>query len=110
MARVDRSGEHCPICAKHRGEGSLVDGPLVWEDEQVLVFHRPPDATGCAFLGHLFVETRRHVPYLDELLGTRLHERHKNPRKWPDVPASRTAGDLDGRYKPASVGSVHAAS
>jgi diadenosine tetraphosphate (Ap4A) HIT family hydrolase len=69
MAEVDRSSEDCPICAKHRGEGSLVGGPLVWEDEHVLVFHRPPDATGRAFLGHLFVETRRHVPYLDQLTG-----------------------------------------
>ena len=41
--------------------------PLVSQDEHVFVFHRPPDATGRAFLGHLFVETRRHVPYLDEL-------------------------------------------
>jgi hypothetical protein len=37
-------------------------------------------------------------------LSVGRHERHENPRKRPDAPASRTAGDLDGRYRPASVG------
>jgi len=56
----------CPICAKHRGEGPLV-GPLVWQDEHLAIYHRPLGDDGTAFLGYLFVETRRHVPYLDEL-------------------------------------------
>jgi len=56
----------CPICAKHRGEGPLV-GPLVWEDEHCLVFHRPAGEDGTTVLGYLFVETRRHVPYLTDL-------------------------------------------
>lgn len=56
----------CPICAKHRGEGPLV-GPKVWDDELMLVFHRPVDETGTTMLGYLFVETRRHVPYLADL-------------------------------------------
>jgi len=67
MTEADQSSEDCPICAKHRGEGPLVGGPLVWEDEHLLVFHRPPDVTGRVFLGYLFIETRRHVPYLDQL-------------------------------------------
>lgn len=61
------TGEDCPICAKHRGVGSLLGGPLIWQDDHVLVFHRPPGKTGQVFLGHLFIETRRHAPYLDEL-------------------------------------------
>ncbi|MBM2615908.1 HIT domain-containing protein [Actinoplanes sp. LDG1-06] len=56
-------GGDCPICAKHRGEGPLLGGPLIWQDEHVLVFHRPPGV----FLGHLFIESRRHAPYLDDL-------------------------------------------
>jgi ATP adenylyltransferase len=53
--------DDCPICRKHRGEGPLV-GPVVHVDELVSVSHR---ATGA--LGYLFVESRRHVPYLDGL-------------------------------------------
>ncbi|GAA1641501.1 hypothetical protein [Actinoplanes couchii] len=54
----------CLICAKHRGRGPLAGGIRVWEDEHCLVFHRPPDATGNVVPGYLFVESRRHVPYL----------------------------------------------
>src|SRR5829696_6971918 len=60
------SEANCLMCAKHRGEGPLV-GPKVWEDELVLVFHRPVDETGTTVLGHLFVETRRHAPFLADL-------------------------------------------
>jgi diadenosine tetraphosphate (Ap4A) HIT family hydrolase len=56
----------CPICAKHRGEGPLV-GPIVWEDEHCLVFHAPLGGQDTVFLGYLFLETRRHVPYLADL-------------------------------------------
>jgi diadenosine tetraphosphate (Ap4A) HIT family hydrolase len=56
----------CPICAKHRGEGPLV-GPIVWEHEHFLAFHAPLREDGTAFLGYLFLETRRHVPYLADL-------------------------------------------
>ena len=54
-------GDGCPICAKHRGEGPL-GGVRVWEDEHVVVFHAP-----AGFVGHLFVETKRHAPYLADL-------------------------------------------
>jgi diadenosine tetraphosphate (Ap4A) HIT family hydrolase len=56
----------CPICAKHRGEGPLV-GHVVGENELLLVSHRPVGDDGTAALGYLFVEPRRHVPYLDDL-------------------------------------------
>lgn len=51
----------CLICLKQRGEGPLV-GPVVLSDDLVSVTHQ---ATGA--LGHLFVETRRHVPSIDGL-------------------------------------------
>jgi diadenosine tetraphosphate (Ap4A) HIT family hydrolase len=56
----------CLICAKHRGEGPLV-GPMVWADEHLLISHRPVGADGTTVLGYLYVETRRHVPYLTDL-------------------------------------------
>lgn len=57
----------CLICDKHQGEGPLF-GPVVWGDDLVVVNHRP--ALGqerTAYLGYLFVETRRHVPAIDQL-------------------------------------------
>lgn len=56
----------CLICAKHRGDGPLV-GPVVWQDDLVVVSHRPVAADGVGVPGYLFVETRRHVPWLDGL-------------------------------------------
>src|SRR5687767_11564449 len=60
------TGDDCPICAKHRGEGPLV-GPKVFEDRHVLVFNAPIGDDGTVFAGYLFVETRRHAPYLADL-------------------------------------------
>ena len=51
----------CPICAKHRSEGDLA-GPVLWADDLVVVSHK-----ASAFPGYVFVETRRHVPFFDEL-------------------------------------------
>jgi ATP adenylyltransferase len=56
----------CLICGKHRGDGPLV-GQIVAEDELLLVTHKPVGADGTAVLGYLFVETRRHAPYLADL-------------------------------------------
>lgn len=51
----------CPICAKHRGEGPL-GGRRVWHDDLLVVWH-----AAAPVLGHLFVETRRHAPFLPDL-------------------------------------------
>jgi diadenosine tetraphosphate (Ap4A) HIT family hydrolase len=57
----------CAVCLKHRGAGPLL-GEKLWEDELVLAFHAPLE-DGRAYLGHLLVETRRHVPALAGLAG-----------------------------------------
>lgn len=54
----------CPICDKHAGRGPLA-GPLLYEDDLVLVYHAPPASVG-GYLGYTFVETRRHVRGLAE--------------------------------------------
>jgi diadenosine tetraphosphate (Ap4A) HIT family hydrolase len=59
-------GSDCQICAKHRGEGPL-GGELVAHFEGLSIYHAPPGEDGLASLGHLFVESDRHAPYLDDL-------------------------------------------
>ncbi len=49
----------CPLCERHRGAGPLAGVPI-YEDDLVLAYHAPPEANG-AYLGYVFVETRRHV-------------------------------------------------
>jgi diadenosine tetraphosphate (Ap4A) HIT family hydrolase len=51
----------CPICLKHRGVGNLV-GPVIYDDDLVSASHRPVGPAG-----YVFIETRRHVAYVDEL-------------------------------------------
>lgn len=55
------SADNCPICAKHRGQGDLV-GPVIFADELIMITHRAGGS-----LGYAFIETRRHVAYVDEL-------------------------------------------
>jgi histidine triad (HIT) family protein len=62
----------CFVCRKHRDRGLLIPGGPVAEDERVLVSHVvTPDVLGregsTAYLGHLFVEPRRHVPGMADL-------------------------------------------
>jgi ATP adenylyltransferase len=56
----------CDLCRKHRGEGPLA-APEVWRDPYVVVSHLAPGADGRVYLGYLFVESRRHAAYLDDL-------------------------------------------
>jgi len=62
----------CFVCRKHRDRGPLMPGGPVGEDDLVLVSHIvAPLALGragtTAYLGHLFVEPRRHAPGLADL-------------------------------------------
>jgi histidine triad (HIT) family protein len=62
----------CFVCRKHRDRGSLLPGGPVAEDDLVLVSHiGTSEALGregaAAYLGHLFVEPRRHAPGLADL-------------------------------------------
>ncbi len=61
----------------------------------MLVYHRPPGASGRVILGHLFVETRRHAPYLDELTDAEA-----GAVGWA---ASRAAAALRGELDPEQV-------
>lgn len=51
----------CLLCDKHRGFGDLV-GPVIYQDSLLQVAHRPGET-----LGYVFIETMRHVAYVDDL-------------------------------------------
>jgi histidine triad (HIT) family protein len=61
----------CFICAKHRNMGAVPGGELI-ADEHAVVSHlpliTPAGAATRVYLGYLFVEARRHVPELGDLL------------------------------------------
>lgn len=62
----------CFVCRKHRDRGLLMPGGPIAENELTLVSHIvTPDALDrdgtTAYLGHLFVEPRRHAPGLADL-------------------------------------------
>src|SRR5258708_10102891 len=69
---AEDAGAECFVCRKHRDGGSLIPGGPIAEDELVLVSHIVTgDALGrggtTAYMGHLFVEPRRHAPGLADL-------------------------------------------
>jgi ATP adenylyltransferase len=66
MAVSEPAEPDCRICAKHQGEGPLV-GPVAWADEYLIISHRPAGEDGTTVLGYLYVDSRRHVPYLADL-------------------------------------------
>jgi len=89
-----RDTEDCFVCRKHRDRGVLVPGGPVAEDELVLVSHvATPQALGregaTAYLGHLFVEPRRHVPGL-----AALNDAEARSVGWWCMRASRALRDV----------------
>jgi histidine triad (HIT) family protein len=69
---ADDGTQDCFVCRKHRDRGLLLPGGPIAEDDLVLVSHiATPDALGrdgtVVYLGHLFVEPRRHAPGLEDL-------------------------------------------
>ncbi len=56
----------CLICAKHRGGGPL-GGELVARLDGFWLWHAAVGEDGRYALGHMIIESDRHVPYLDDL-------------------------------------------
>jgi histidine triad (HIT) family protein len=75
---ADNGGADCFVCRKHRDRGSLMPGGPIAEDDLVLVSHIVAAevlgrAGTTAYLGHLFVEPRRHAPGLADLTDAEAH-------------------------------------
>jgi diadenosine tetraphosphate (Ap4A) HIT family hydrolase len=71
---ADSDDAGCLVCRKHQDRAVLMPGGAIAEDELAVVSHiPPPDALGrdgsVAYLGHLFVEPRRHAPEMADLTG-----------------------------------------
>jgi len=63
----NRSSVECFVCRKHRGEVS-VPGGVIYEDDLISISHAQlRDDEKDHYLGHLFVEPKRHVPELADL-------------------------------------------
>jgi diadenosine tetraphosphate (Ap4A) HIT family hydrolase len=59
--------DQCLVCREVAGQIE-VPGGLLWDDEQVIAFHRPPlEGNPRPYLGHCMVVTRRHVDHLGDL-------------------------------------------
>jgi diadenosine tetraphosphate (Ap4A) HIT family hydrolase len=89
-ARIHVPG--CPICQKHAGEGPL-RGELVGRFGAFWIYHGPPGDDGRARLGHLFIESDRHAPYLADL--TPAEAADLGPLRTRLAAALRTATDAD---------------
>jgi histidine triad (HIT) family protein len=62
----------CLVCRKHRGEIAVAGG-VIYEDDLIYVSHAQlwGDEKD-HYLGHLFVEPKRHVPELADLTAARV--------------------------------------
>ena len=86
----------CFVCRKHRDRGELMPGGPVVEDDLALVTHivtgqaMGGDGT-TAYLGHLFVEPRRHAPGLPDLTSAEARS-----IGWWSAQASRALRDVAG--------------
>jgi histidine triad (HIT) family protein len=68
------SPENCLVCRKHRGEVSLPGG-IIFENELIAITHAHLlGEEKTHYLGHLFVETRRHVAELGDLTENEARE------------------------------------
>lgn len=62
--------DDCLVCRKHRGEIDVPGGP-VFEDDLIYIAHALLFGEEVEhYLGHVFIETKRHVAGLADLTGT----------------------------------------
>jgi histidine triad (HIT) family protein len=86
----------CFVCRKHRDRGELLPGGAIAEDDDALVSHICTGAVlgragTTAYLGHLFVEPRRHAPGLADLTDAEART-----VGWWTTRASRALRDVAG--------------
>jgi len=61
------STQDCMVCQKQRGD-ILIPGGSIFENELLFISHALPfGKEKDHYLGHIFIETRRHIPEISEL-------------------------------------------
>lgn len=61
------SDQDCSVCQKQRGEIFIPGGP-VFQNELIFISHALPfGKEKDHYLGHVFIETKRHIPELSQL-------------------------------------------
>jgi histidine triad (HIT) family protein len=93
---ANQAPDGCFVCRKHRERGPLLPGGPIAEDDLALVSHiATGEALGrkgtTAYLGHLFVEPKRHAPGLADLTDAEA----RSVGWWTTV-ASRALRDVAG--------------
>lgn len=64
------STQDCMVCQKQRGE-ILIPGGSIFENELLFISHALPfGKEKDHYLGHSFIETRRHIPEISELTAS----------------------------------------
>jgi len=64
------STQDCMVCQKQRGE-ILIPGGSIFENELLFISHALPfGKEKDHYLGHIFIETRRHIPEISELTAS----------------------------------------
>lgn len=67
MNRFEQQKRDCFICRKHRCEVAIPGG-VIYEDDLVYAGHvKIDEGQTTAYLGHLFVEPKRHIQGLEDL-------------------------------------------
>lgn len=70
MGESEQESKDCFICRKHQ-EQVLIPGGAIFQDDLIYAGHvRIREGHSKAYLGHLTVETKRHIPSLAELKDT----------------------------------------
>ncbi|NMB61915.1 MAG: HIT domain-containing protein [Chloroflexi bacterium] len=65
--------ENCLVCQKHRGE-IITPGSPIFENELIFIAHALPFGNEKDhYLGHIFIETLRHIPELSDLTEQEAH-------------------------------------
>ncbi len=62
------STQDCMVCQKHQGKIFIPGGPI-FENELIFISHALPfGKEKDHYLGHIFIETKRHIPELSQLI------------------------------------------
>lgn len=67
MSMENNCIQNCRVCQKHRGE-IVIPGGAIYENDLIFISHALPYGEEKEhYLGHIFIESKRHIPELADL-------------------------------------------